>query len=298
MPQKTETKTRVNKKKLLEDRQIAFLIEQWQSENFSVKISLLEQFEFLVSEYSEIEIGNFRLTEKKLPFFESKYTIEIIDDSRDLHDMPIENNFKFLRRLQDLYVSGIEYVEESDLKKYLINHRAAEVTIGNILLQWNKKDKVYDILLVDKEKNIEGKISTSEISYKRHILPVIHEFSVSKTEYSKLTEVQINKNLETHFRQFFEKAQKSSGNLRGAYDLELGDSDFVIEIKLASSLKKTDQKDRASGQIKRYLQEVKSNNFLLLVIGLQNEKKEKNIVDIEKEVVKDFDCYFCYITVE
>ena len=81
-----------------------------------------------------------------------------------------------------------------------------------------------------------------------------------------------------------------------AFDLELRKMNFVIEIKLASSLiKKAGERDRASGLAKRYLQDIKNTNFLMLVIGENSERAEQRVFSLEDEIKNDYTCYFHFL---
>jgi hypothetical protein len=83
--------------------------------------------------------------------------------------------------------------------------------------------------------------------------------------------------------------------LRGAFDLDLGKMNFVIEMKLASSLKKTGERDRVSGQTKRYLQDFKKNNFLMLVFGENADRVDRNVISLETEIKMTLNVTFTFL---
>lgn len=238
-----------------------------------------------------IEIGNFRIKKQKIF---GGFGVEIIDKSMDLDGKPYIDNIKAINHIHTLYNQGIDTIHSNDLHQFNINTSIGEIEFGNVVLSQLGISQKYFIDLVDKEKTIDNKIKDEFIDYKK-VMNVLKEYNITKRKLINRTEVDINKELETHFRKYFYNAHKSSGNLRGLFDLELGNLNFVIEIKLSSSLKKSNEKDRASGQVKRYLQEFKKKNFLMLVIGEKADKSEKNIINLEKEIINDFKCYYFFL---
>ena len=108
----------------------------------------------------------------------------------------------------------------------------------------------------------------------------------------------MNSELEKHLRNYFDNCNKSKGNLKGIFDLEIGNMNYVIEMKLASSAKKTDQRDRAYGQMKRYLDEFKSKNFMLFIAGESSDKQDPNIKSLKKAAEKEFGVNFYFLDAE
>jgi len=78
---------------------------------------------------------------------------------------------------------------------------------------------------------------------------------------------------------------KSPGTLKGYFDIEIGRFEYIIEIKKASSLT-SGQRDRAVGQISKYLKlsDYKTANFLLLIIGLPEERDSKWVNELERDL--------------
>lgn len=277
-------------KKILVDPKIKYLQDTWKEGYTSIKKSSVEKQGFDMKP-EKIEIGNFRLTKG---FFLSDYDLSIIDKNKDLDGKPIGENQLTKAHLQALLRQGITEIHSRELLQFNLHAKLGQMTFENISLTQIGLSERYRIDLVNKERGIDNKIKGENIDFKK-VLHVIEQYKLSKKKLSEKTEVQINKELEEHFRGHFESAQRSSGNLRGAFDLELGKMHFVIELKLAAHLKKTGERDRASGQAKRYLQDFKKNNFLMLVIGHKADKEERNVISLEHEIKNDFKCYYHFL---
>jgi hypothetical protein len=275
------------------DPKLKFLQDTWKEGYSSIKKSTTEKQGF-DTKLDKIELGNFKLIKG---FLFGDYDLSIIDKDKDLDNKPISENKLAKSHLQALIRQGITEIHSKELHQFNLNTKLGKMTFENIIIYQIGLTQSYRIDLVDKEKGIENKIKDDKIDFKK-VLNVIQKFDLNKKTLKDSSEVQLNKQLEDHFRQYFENAHRSSGNLRGAFDLELGKMNFVIEIKLASSLKKTGERDRASGQAKRYLQEFKKNNFLMLVIGENTDKVDRNIISIETEIKNDFKCYFHFLEAE
>jgi hypothetical protein len=274
------------------DNKIKFLQDTWKEGYSSIKKSTLEKNGFEIKD-EKIEIGNFKLNKS---FLFGDYNLELIDNKKDLNNIPIAENNLAKTHLKALISQGINEIHSNELNQFNLNTKLGKMNFDNITIYQIGITQRYKIDLIDKERGIENKIIDDKIDFIK-VINVLHEFKLKKKDLKEMTEVQINKKLEDHFRKYFENAHKSSGNLRGAFDIELGKMNFVIELKLAASLKKTNERDRASGQAKRYLQEFKKNNFLMLVIGNKEDKDDKNIISLETEIKKDFKCYFYFLEV-
>lgn len=277
------------------DLRLKFIQDTWHEGYSGVKKSSLEKQGFDVQS-DTIEIGNFKLTKG---FLFGDFDLEIIDQNRDLDNNLLGENKSAKSYLQALIRQGITKVSSKELKEFNLNTRISQMVFENISI--NKVFSIagistenYSIDFLNNERGIENKIKGEKIDFKK-VLQVLESYKLSKKKLAEKTEVQLNKELEEHFRNHFESAQRSSGNLRGAFDLELGKMHFVIEIKLAASLKKTSERDRASGQAKRYLQDFKKNNFLMLVIGEKSDRADKNVISLEQEIKNDYKCYFHFL---
>ncbi len=276
-----------------QQKQIEFLQECWYKRKFKRQKSTFVNAGIEFFERNDVFIGNFKLTES----YFGTYELELIDKSMDLANRPIFENKALFTYLKSMYLQKDYEVEVEELKPYNFNSELTSLQIGNLLLSATNYVDRYKISLVDKEKGIDNKYIDERIDFKK-IVKILQKFKLTKKEYDKYNEVKINEMLEAHFRLFCENAHKSSGKLNGYYDLELGNSEFVIEIKLASQMDSKGNKDRASGQIKRYLTEFKKNTFLLLIIGTDNEKNQKNVIELEKEILNDYKCFYYYLEIE
>lgn len=278
------------------DLRLKFLQDTWHEGYSGVKKSSLEKQGFDVQQ-DVIKIGNFKLTKG---FLFGDYDIELIDKNRDLNNDLIQENKQAKSYLQALIRQGITEVSSKELKEFNLNTRINQMVFENISVNRVYSIPVistenFTIELLDKERGIENKIKGEKIDFKK-VLNVLEAYKISKKELADKNEPQINKDLEAHFRTHFERVQRSSGNIKGAFDLELGKMNFVIEIKLASSLiKKAGERDRASGQAKRYLQDFKNTNFLMLVIGENSERAEQRVLSLEDEIKNDYKCYFHFL---
>lgn len=280
-------------KKKESDTKIKFLQDTWKEGYTGVKKSTLEKQGFDIT-HNKIEIGNFLLTKG---FLFGDYDISIINKANDLNNIPISENKFAKSHLQALLRQGISEIHSNELHPFNLNTKLGKMVFENITIYQIGLSESYRIDLVDKEKGIENKIKDDKIDFKK-VLNTLEKFELTKKILKESSEVQLNKLLEDHFRLFFENAHRSSGNLRGAFDLDLGKMNFVIEMKLASSLKKTGERDRASGQAKRYLQDFKKNNFLLLVIGENSDRADRNVISLENEIKNDYKCYFHFLEAE
>lgn len=189
-----------------------------------------------------------------------------------------------------MWKQGVTEVTSKELELIFINTRLGIIDLLNFKLKQIGISQNYRISLQDKEKGADGKWMNSSIDLSK-VLLVLQEYHLTTENLEASNETKLNGELESHFKKYFENVSKSSGKIRGLFDSVVGEMDFVIEVKLAASLKSSGQRHRASGQIKQYLEEIGSRNFLLLVIGNEEMKQEKNVKSLEKEVLEDFKCY-------
>jgi hypothetical protein len=275
------------------DPKLKFLQDTWKEGFSSIKKSTMEKQGF-DTKLDKIVIGNFKLDKG---FIFGDYDLALIDKEKDLNNNPISDNKLAKSHLQALIRQGITEIHSKELHPFDLNTKLGKMTFENITIYQIGLTQSYRIDFVDKEKGIENKIKDDKIDFKK-VLNTLEQFKLSKKTLRESSEVQLNKQLEEHFRIYFENAHRSSGNLRGAFDLDLGKMNFVIEMKLASSLKKTGERDRASGQAKRYLQDFKKCNFLMLVIGENSDRVDRNVISLETEIKNDFKCYFHFLEAE
>jgi len=236
------------------DPKLKFLQDTWKEGYSSIKKSTMEKQGFDTKQ-DKILMGNFKLDKG---FLFGDYDLALIDKEKDLDNNPISENKLAKSHLQALIRQGITEIHSKELHPFNLNTKLGKMTFENITIYQIGLTQSYRIDFVDKERGIENKIKDDKIDFKK-VLNTLQKFELSKETLKESSEVQLNKQLEEHFRKYFENAHRSSGNLRGAFDLDLGKMNFVIEMKLASSLKKTGERDRASGQAKRYLQDFKKH---------------------------------------
>lgn len=241
---------------------------------------------------SEIEIGNFKFSRDN---FFGGFDIELINNAYDLDNKPIIDNKKAFTYLQTLIKKGISEISIEDIKDFNIITELSSFAIGNISLSKISMYKNYRIDLLDKNKTSEGKWNDKSVDYKK-VIKAIQSFKISESAKSK--EVKINNELELHFRKYFENSHKSTGPLTGFFDLVIGKMNFVIEIKMSKALLKASKRNEASGQIKQYLKQFRSNNFMLLVFGPAKDKQDKNLIYLENEITKEYDCFYHYFEIE
>jgi hypothetical protein len=74
-----------------------------------------------------------------------------------------------------------------------------------------------------------------------------------------------------------------SKNARERVDIDVGNGQVGIEIKLARLLKKSNERNRLLGQIDLYRErKYKNKNLLVLIVGEKKEEKEENIIELKK----------------
>ncbi len=164
----------------------------------------------------------------------------------------------------------------------------------NLQLEKQVYFKAYTIKLSDKKKDFEGRWLDQYIDFKKTIIAV-QDFKISKKNLTDAKEVNLNKSLEMHLKKYFVNAHMSSGKQRSYFDLVIGNMNYVIEIKLAKALKKTGQMQKAIGQIDGYIEEVKNNKLILLVIGEKIDRQDRNILYIKNDVENKKDCKFYFL---
>lgn len=251
----------------------------------SVKKDLLKSLEIDTS-ISPQEFGNIVLEKD----FWGEWTLSIINDLNDLDGNPISENKKLVQIIKAHYENGknIKYQEFWNLNIWTPKQT---LKIGNFRLNcFLSLNSSYTIELIDSNKNVDNLWIDKAINSDR-IFQVINKFDVSKKELESMKELDLNKLLENHFKHYFATVKKGGTSNKGLIDLILGDNVYGIELKLARELKKTDQADRAKGQIERYKEEFR-NNFMMLIAGTSEEKKEKSVQDLIKKLKETETSYY------
>lgn len=244
----------------------------------------------------KIEMGNLVLKKDLWPT--NKYSINLLDKKKDLDGIPLNEHVKLLTRIQKLWDQGEKKIPYDDLQKLKIWTPITNIKIGNFELYSSiLNGNNFTIALIDENKDGYGRWIDKAVDHKK-IVKVLDAYKFTKNQLKTYKETTLNAELEKHFRKYFDNANKSKGNLKGIFDLEIGNMSYVIEIKLSSSAKKTGESDRAYGQMKRYLGEFKSKNYMLLIAGDASDKQDSNIKTLKKAAEKEFGVNFYFMDAE
>jgi hypothetical protein len=225
-------------------------------------------------------------------------TVATIDNLKDLDGNPIEDNKKLVLRAKNLLENGTKKIKVTELSDLNIWDPAKEIILGNIRLK-NYSDFLisydyYEIQIIDDKKNIDGLWLDNVITTDR-ILDVLHKYDLSAKELAKMKELDLNKELELHFRKYFETVKKGGRSNQGDIDLILGSNhNYGIELKLAKELTKASASQKAIGQIELYTRQFKGN-FMLIVAGSASDKNDRAVSEVVK---KAKDCKSTYYYLE
>ncbi|MHB8261420.1 MAG: hypothetical protein ACYDCN_12020 [Bacteroidia bacterium] len=219
------------------------------------------------------------------------WSISLKNELHDLDGNPIAENKKLMQIIKANFESGKKQIKFEEMHRLNIWTSKTEHKIGNFRLN-SFLISHYSIELIDTKKTVDNLWADAVID-KDKVFEVINKFDILKKDLEKMKELDLNKKLEEHFKNFFATVKKGGTSNKGLVDLVLGDNKFGIELKLARELKKSDQADRAYGQADRYKEEFKSN-FMLLLAGSLDEKKEKSLQDLLRKL-KDKNVLYYYI---
>lgn len=279
------TKTKENTK-LVKDLQALLLsnrkVDEKALQSINIDTTLKTQ------EYRNVKITN---------DFWNGLTVSVIDNLKDLDGNPISENKKLILRVKNLFENGTNKIKVKELSDLNIWNPAKEIVLGNLRLK-NFSDFLisydyYEIQVIDNKKNIDGLWLDSVITTDR-ILDVMHKFDFTERQYSRLTEVELNKELELHFKKYFETVKKGGRSNQGDIDLILGSGhNYGIELKLAKAVKNIKKAQEAMGQIEMYTRQFKGN-FMLIIAGLSSEKSEKAISELVRKA-KDCKSNYYYL---
>jgi hypothetical protein len=264
-------------------------IDKDQLEEIGIDISKGSQ------KFGNVEISN--------SFF-SGLEIDIIDSKKDLDGNLLSNNKELLQKIKNTLNNGSNEINQEELKEYGVFEIEDELVIGNVKLYDQKianfinslisSTKTYTIELINEDKNAGG-LWKDDLINKKNVLKVLHSFKIEKDEFEELTEVQLNKKLEQHFREYFENVKKGGRSLKGDIDLLLGSNyEYGIELKLANKLLSSASCDRAVGQIENYTKDFNKGNFMLVIAGDSQYEYEKNVKRVITKA-KDCNCDLYYL---
>jgi hypothetical protein len=229
--------------------------------------------------------------------FWSGLTVEIIDYLKDLDGNPICENKKLITRVKNLFENGVKKIKTKELADLNIWNPSKDIVIGNLRLK-NQSDFLvnldyYYIEMVDSKKNIDGLWIDNVITTDR-ILDVLKKYTLSGKKLASMKELDLNKELEILFKQYFETVKKGGRSNQGDIDLIIGSNqNYGIELKLAREISKAAASQKAIGQIEQYTKQFKGN-FMLIVAGKTSEKHEKSVTDVVKKA-KSCQCTYYYI---
>lgn len=115
------------------------------------------------------------------------------------------------------------------------------------------------------------------------------------------TERDIQSQMEKYFKNIFQNVTREHGieskNAK-AIDFDIGNGKVGIEVKIGHELLKEGEWDRAIGQMVKYTRKkYDSDNFIVAVVGFENEFRDSMLSDIEDDV-HSHKGHFCFITAE
>jgi hypothetical protein len=224
-------------------------------------------------------------------------TVEVIDDQKDLDGNPIADNKKLVTRVKNLMENGNKKLKITELSELNIWNPSKDIVLGNLRLK-NFSDFLfsydhYEIQVIDDKKNIDGLWLDNVITTDR-ILDVLKKYDLTAKRLANMNELDLNKDLEVLFRQYFETVKKGGRSNQGDIDLILGSNhNYGIELKLARELTKAAASQKAIGQIELYTRQFKGN-FMLIVAGKSSEKNDKSVSEVVRKA-KDCKCTYYFI---
>lgn len=238
----------------------------------------------------KIEIRNLVL--KKSFFFSNNYSIGIIDHKKDFDGILITEKNDLYDKLKKVIKQGVGKISYSELLKLKIDTKVLSLKIGNIKLSAGAISNDYYVSIANSQQDEEGRTLPKYVDAKL-IKKALAEYKLTKQMYRKHAEPKLNELIREHLAKHFSQVQNQKNNKKGTYDIDIGDNDFVIEIKMASSIKSS--KHEASGQIRHYLKGFDPKKFMLLIIGEKSEEDKPNIISLIYECKKDFKCHVDYM---
>jgi hypothetical protein len=242
----------------------------------------------------KFEVGNLLLQQDLI--LSDKFSIKIIDKMKDWDGLDIVENVELVQKAVKLFKQGEERMTYDEFLKLKIKPTQTSYKIGdNIKLTAILFSSDYSVGLQNEKKDPLGRWRDDHIDVKK-VREALEDFKLTKSYYRNNNETSLNKHLGKHFQKYFENVKVQSGNRKGIFDLEFGDLNFVIEIKMASTIKSS--KHGASGQIAEYLDKgdnVPEKKFLVLVAGLPDEEELQHVKGLKKDCKTKFKCHYEYL---
>lgn len=150
----------------------------------------------------------------------------------------------------------------------------------------------------ENSKKIPNKLVT-----RKKVTEIISKFNPELKENLKYgyTEKSVQNQLCAHLRDYFEHVDTEYGipGLNSTkIDLDVGEGQVGIELKLASKVFKTAEFNRLAGQLRQYsLQRYSKDNLLLGIIGTSDDKKETSWLKQIGELAKEYKTETIFIQV-
>ena len=260
----------------------------------SIKYEKLESLNVDTTK-NNIVIGNLELSKI---LFSKNYSVNYIDKKRDWKGDLISENKLLEEKVLKLYKQNEEKITRDELLHLKLDLHESTYLIGrNFKLNYEIFLFNYYIELVDKQKDGRGRWKTEYIDV-RKVRTAIDDYPLTKQFYKNYSEPKLNTELKKHLENYFEKVREQTNNENGRLDIKIGDNDFVIEIKMAKSLKNKSKYKEAIGQIMDYLnsKRLESKKFMLLIVCEKSEEDEPNILELINHCQKDFKCHWDYLT--
>jgi hypothetical protein len=244
-----------------------------------------------------LEFKNLRL-EKQWIF--AYYTISLIDEKKDLDGIPLSEHNRLFNKLLSLWEDGKRTITDEEMRELKIRTPLDPICIRNFELSRFRILTIpyglYNISLIDRNKDPEGKW-TDEASDVQKVVDEIETFGSSAK--SLTTERALEAELYKHLKQKFHTVQRQvyiGGAKALQIDIDIGDGKIGVELKLASKIVKSTEKQRLIGQMHDYTtKRYKPENFVLVVAGhreLRDEITLREIRDLVQQRSK-----FCFLEV-
>ena len=241
----------------------------------------------------KFQIGNLVL--EKL-WLSDNYDISLADERCDLDGTPIIEHPGLLSKLQSLWFDNKKKITWVEMKKLKIYTSLTSIKIGNFELDSNLVifGKSYSIDLIDKRKDAEGKWIDEETDTQK-VLAELKNFSSKKMKLT--TEKAFEKALYTYLDSKFNSVdtQVSIGGVKALkIDLDLGNGQVGLELKLAEKVITSSEKQRLIGQMHDYTtKRYKPENFILAVVG--NKKLRTDTIMKEVKQLVETKSHFVFI---
>lgn len=137
-----------------------------------------------------------------------------------------------------------------------------------------------------------------KIPHRKNVIKTIKSCEKYISKLQNISESKLEEILAYQLKKKFEvNTQFSLGGLKGArekVDIDLGNGRFGIELKLAKTLRKSNERNRLLGQIDLYIQrKYSSKNILVVIIGEAKYQQDAVILELQSIITqKNVGFYF------